>query len=227
MRIGLSRCITLALFAVSAGLSCPVWGKAQCKAVVIAGRVEGSDSFEKKIGAGLSFKIHRAYAVDEAGWVYEIGRSHPAGGVEYNYIDLTPPYHFGDAAYIGPGWGSRAQDVATPRAWTFWFFASPEQEVAAQEALSNLIHPSQEHPDSDASARAIDRFDIGKGRFRIVSSRLRPGTVPRDEPSDDGDWGAVLGLSFSVQLVLPAHFQFAEGLEPVPAGCPGMGEWRR
>jgi len=198
----------------------------QCQSVTIVGKVKNPDLFERHLGMELSFKLFPDRSLGK-GWTYQIGPATAAANEWTNYVAITPPYHFDDPSYIGPGWGRRAQDTARPRAWTFWFLASRRQSAAASVALDSYIWPSSGRPDREASAAILDGFDIGKGQFRIRSSPIRNGTALPGDMSGEADYGSVLGLSFDVQLVLPANFRVDPTLRPVPAECPKKGEWRR
>lgn len=206
---------------------------AQCRSFSIAGELAAGETFTRAISPELSFRLEPSGAVEGGGWTFEIGPMEPRTALgsqpefsQYVYA-LTPPYRFGNTRHVDTSYGTNARDAVADTPRPFWFLVRRTDGEAASAALNQVLWPQQDDGAQDRGLAALAALPRGQGQFRILDSRIRPGTAISFSGDERADaYGAIHWLKFRVDLIVPASFAVLPKLKSRTGRCPAnWDEW--
>lgn len=188
------------------------FGEALCLRVSFAGEVTEGQTFQRKFGDNLLFRLNPKPA--HFGWTIEI-RPQPQNAAtdsEYVWV-VTPPYRSYNPRDIDTSYGTSAQEAVGYSPRDFNFVLNEEQFNRAGDlvGLAVMSRPQSDQRTqeefekaSENAIRDLRAFSVSKGRLTILDSHL---TAPVGEK----DPGSIKWLKFNVEVQVPCGFATAWG----------------
>jgi len=168
----------------------------RCDYVVVKGRVERGEAFERAFGPGLVFRLDPEVSdQNPPGWTIRVT---PASDATSDYsMVVTPPYRFGNPRYVSTSYAVSAEEALSHSPRAFSFVAHDGAFEGAREALEVLLWPGTSTEAEVAAAEAavggIPSFD---GRLWIEDGAT-------SEPTSLYPRGAIELLIFRAELCVP------------------------
>jgi hypothetical protein len=192
---------------IGCGTMDSAFGAAHCLQVSFAGELSTGQTFQRKFGDNLLFRLNPVAA--HHGWTIEILPQVQDGTVEREYIwVVTPPYRFYNPHDIDTSYGTSAGEAVRYSPRDFNFVLNEEQFKRAADLVNLAI---MSHPQSDQrtgeefekesvdAIRALKALPVSKGRLSILDSHTTAS-------SGHDDLGSIEWLKFRVELQIPCAF---------------------
>lgn len=188
------------------------FGEAQCLRLSFAGELSAGQTFQRKFGGSLLFRLNPRPA--HFGWTIEVLPEPQNGTVEREYIwVVTPPDRFYNPRDIDTSYGTTAHEAVTYSPRDFNFVLNEQQFKRAGDLvdLAIMSRPQSDQrtreeldKESEDAGRSLRDLPVSKGRLTILDSRVTA-------PAGDNGVGSIDWLKFAVELDVPCGFKPASG----------------
>jgi hypothetical protein len=199
------------------------FNKGNCTQITFRGEISAKRNFENTFGA-LKIRLNSQNA--SSGWTIEVVPTNWTSDTdpEYSWV-VNPPYHFQNIRYLDTSYGIKAEDAVknTPRNFNFVLDERQYERCSALVEQAYSSHPMSDHRSEEELVRegkkasdALDSLSIGKGRLKILDSRV-------DSSGGTDGLGAIEWLKFEVELHVPCNFAVAnsDGISIDRSKCSG------
>jgi hypothetical protein len=188
------------------------FGDDRCLHISFSGEVSAHQSFERKFGKDLAFRLDDKSAA--GGWTVEIlPEVQPdSGRAEYVWV-VNPPYHFSNVRYLDTSYGTTAKQAVSYPPREFNFVVNDQQYRRAADLVEHaaMSHSESEHKtqdefdkESQEATQTLLLLPVSKGRLTILQSRIV------EDESNDG-LGSIEWISFKMELHVPCDFVTPDG----------------
>lgn len=174
-----------------------------CRSVFFKVALNAHDDFERELGGGLLFRVR---SQKEPGWFLDIV---PAEANSNDYIyPVNLPLRQNPNQTLGAGYGESVDSsLGHPHEMRFLLDRSGYDRVSA--LIGNVLS-SYQTPDPD---KAVSDFTNAVDSARKGSLRVHVSSYKTDKT------GTLTRIKLRVEITTPLDFQFAPGLNPLPASC--------
>jgi hypothetical protein len=173
-----------------------------CQSVSFKVALNAGEDYQLELGGGLLFRV---MSEKEPGWFIDVV---PAEANTKDYVyPVNLPLRLNPNQTLGPGYGETVKSsLSHPHEMNFLLDRNDYDRIfgLVEKLLSSYQTPDKLLSDYN---NAVD--DARKGWLRVRISNYK--TDPRT--------GSLTHIKFRVEIVTPADFQFAPGVNPWPAQC--------
>ena len=176
-----------------------------CRTASFGARVDGTAAFRRELGEGLSF--HLVPLGKSEGWTIEV---RPLGKTDDYAYPLNPPLRMGNSQWLGTGYSDTAEQRLSYEHVVYFVLNAADYDKI-MKLVQDALWPYNA-PDPD---KAGELYLSALAALPAGSLILKPAKYETENEGKKVKW-----MEFSVQVITPSTFHFAQDLTSTDIACP-------